>query len=338
MRFSPGCNCCDSSCGCWMRCWPWPQQPPFTYYICVRPPPEQIREKCYDLVLGALIVTVGSVSAGTCASCNYGGTHCLVYVSHQTTVITTPNPSGPDTQQIYFSEVVWESKHTAGCGPSVSDPLPALTVKFTDDGTTAKWILYLNTTDTLGGVATYEIDASSWQCGYDNTLSKKTDSGQCNVPSTATVGPCEHCLLCTESTPRRMIYEWQIDASGFGDVSGQCTPPACPKMDGTWILGPADLIGFTFLDQQPVLEQCAWSLRTGETCNGSSFHWRLKIDNTTTPPSLTLELDLWDGLGSNTPIGTWKATLTSCTAPVTFTLDASFGVCTVPSTITGTPL
>ena len=336
MRFSPGCTCCDANCWCGMRCWPWPNDP-WAYYVCIRPPPGQIRERCYDLVLYKLLVTVDPVTSGTCASCTYGGTHCLVYVSHTLEIITTPNPSGPPTQEWYYSEVIWESERDAECGPVIADPLPALTVKFTDDGTTAKWTLYLNTTDTLGGVATYEIDASSWQCGYDNTLTKKTDSGQCTVPSAATVGPCEHCLLCTESTPRRMIYEWQITASGFGDVPGSdCTTGQCASLDGTWILGPGIFRVWYPGTGEPIIDQCEWSLRTDYACATGTLTWSLKVDDSSGTPTLILGLFL-DGVGG-TSVATWKAPFTSCTASVTFTLDADYGICSVPSTISGTPL
>ena len=331
MRFSPACKCCNPACTCTMRCWPWPWAP-WTEYNCLRPHESQIGELCQDLVLYKLRAILDNVTNQDCDTCNYAGDHCLWYVGSELTEVQSGGGSGPDDTTRYYSRVTWESQYTAGCGPTVPDPLPALTAEFTDDGASRKWTLYLNTTDTRGGIGTYDINSANWNCGYHNTLTRRSTSSQCNLPPTAVLGPCYHCVACNQIDPYRNVYEWQITASGFSSTPN-CFSSACEQLDGVWILGVGRFLFFNPFDGAPILDQCTFSAATPAACDGP-LEWLLRVELYDTPP--TIHATVYDRISYKS--ATWKGHLTDCTGPFTLTLDRSDSECNVPSTITAKPL
>jgi len=364
MRHSPGCTCCTAPkpCGCRLRCWPWcaddrPMSNTFAgTWICYRPLPEQIRYKCHDLLLSAVSVTLAGVANDSCTSCtDFNGTHCLRYDSSASVESYTGPPSAPVNCEFYVSRVTWKSDADATCGPASSTPLPLIELEFTDDGTGQTWTLYLNTTDTRGGVATYTLSAASWQCGRQNTLTRATTGTHCTTPTTATIDPCQSCLRCELSGSSRLVYQWQIDLAGASGSA--CSPYSCSDLDGTYILDVGAVIGYLSYPDSIAVDQCTYSIDAGFTCRPDWLTvipgvdqyeavWWLWVAQDTTPPTIHVELvaryttTFADGSTQDwlTSVAHWSGPLTTCSGPNTLTLDWSTDCDFSAATLTAKPL
>ena len=360
---NPGCTCCGADipvcrcgrmCGHYSQCNPTKTSSwlgtvdcadPDEFYKCrdllndCRPHANWAGETCQDLVYGGQDVVISGVTNDECGTCSdYNGTFCLG--NRQATVVTV----GPaDDCTARFDLVSWDSVDAltgilklATCGDSAVDPLPRVSMEYTDDGSTQVYTVYLNTQDTKGGVASYTIAKADWVCGRDNTLTRATEGEACDCPSTIQVRPCASCDVCidTAADERYRPYKWTIYVDGVapGDCCDGCGIWRWDGDAGEWVFDPLpddclNLNGEILLEYGTAIHRassfggchyvsipCAWSkavdvwckenTQLGDIVNRWNYVWRLRYDTANDNPQRRIIVELLvPQTGSNRPFG-----------------------------------